>query len=88
MELLEFEKEEENNAPIDIDDDDKYDNSDLFCEEDDNEDFHLSSGCGENPFAHFFQSCEQMICTNCVKRNNCPLGGLYKLTLRKANRGH
>ena len=32
---MEFEEEEENNAPIDIDDDDSYNNTDLFCEEDD-----------------------------------------------------
>ena len=38
MELMYFEKEEENNAPIDIDDDDIYDNTDLFYEEDDEED--------------------------------------------------
>ena len=38
MEMVECEKEEENNAPIDIDDDDSYDNTDLFCEEDDEED--------------------------------------------------
>ena len=30
--LMEFEKKEENNAPIDIDDDYCYDNTDLFCE--------------------------------------------------------
>ena len=34
MQLLEFEEEEENNAPIDIDDDDNYNSTDLFCEED------------------------------------------------------
>ena len=34
IELLEFEEEEENNSPIDIDDDVNY-NTDLFCEEDD-----------------------------------------------------
>ena len=38
MEMLEFEEEEESNAPIDIDDDDIYDNTDLFCEEDDGKD--------------------------------------------------
>ena len=41
MELLEFEKDEENNAQIDFDDEDKYDNSDLLCEEDDEEDYDL-----------------------------------------------
>ena len=51
MELLEFEEEEENNAPINIDDDDNYDNTELFCEEDDEEDYDLCSGCDEKPFA-------------------------------------
>ena len=33
IKLLEFEDEEENNVPIDINDDDGiYDNNDLFCE--------------------------------------------------------
>ena len=49
MELLEFEDEEENNALIDIDEDDNYDKTDLFSEEDD-ENYDLCSGCDENLF--------------------------------------
>ena len=52
MELLEFEEAEENNAPIDMDDDDNYDNTNLFCEADDGEDYDLYSSCDENPIAH------------------------------------
>ena len=64
MELLkEFEEEEENIAP---DDDDNYDNTDLFCEEDHEEDYDLCSGCDEKPIAHLVQPCGHMICTNCV----------------------
>ena len=51
MELVEIEEEEKNNAPIDIDDDVNYDNTCLFCEEDDDEDYDFCSGCDENPFA-------------------------------------
>ena len=69
-ELLEFEKKEENNAQIDFDDEDKYDNSDLLCEEDDEEDYDLFSGCDKNPIAHFVQPCGHIICINCVKKNN------------------
>ena len=58
MELLEFEEEEEHNAPINIDDDDNYDNTELFCEEDDEEDYNLCSGCDENPFA-LYQLCHE-----------------------------
>ena len=75
MELLEFEEEEENIAPIDIDDDHNYDNTDLFCEEDDEEDYDLCSGCDGNPFAHLIQPCAHMICTSCVRTNNCKLYG-------------
>ena len=89
MELLEF-TEEEKNVAIDIvvDDDDDDDNTDLFCEEDVDEDYVSCPDCGENNFAHFFEPCRRMIYTNCVKNNNCQLSGLYKLTLSRANRGH
>ena len=40
-ELLEFEEDEENSTPIDNDDDDNYDNTHLFCEEDNEEDYDL-----------------------------------------------
>ena len=73
MELLEFEEKEENNAPTDIDDNDNYDNTDLFCEEEDEKDYDLCSGCDENPFAHLVQPCGHMILTNCLKKNNCQL---------------
>ena len=75
MELLELEKEEENNAHIDINDDDSYDNTVLFCEEDDEEDYDFCSSCDENPFAHLVQPCGHMTCTNFVKKNNCQLCG-------------
>ena len=88
MDLLEFEEEEENNARIDIDVDDNFDNTDLFCEEDDEEGYVLCSSCDENPFAHLVQQCGQMICTNCVKKNNCQLCGLYKLALSGTDSGH
>ena len=89
MELLDFEEEEENNAPIDIDDvDDNYDNTDLFSEEDDEDGYVLCSGCVENPFAHLVQPCGHMICTNCAKKINCQLCCLYKLALSRADRGH
>ena len=74
MELLEFEEEKENNAPIDIDVADKYDNTDPFCE-DDEKDYDLCSDSNDNPFAHLVQPCGNMICTNCVKKNNCHLCG-------------
>ena len=67
MELLEFEEEQENNAPIDTDADNNYDNTDIFCEEDDEDDYELCSGCDENPEPHLVQPCGQMICTNCAK---------------------
>ena len=76
MELLkEFEEEEENNAPHDIDDDDNYDNTDLFCEEDHEEDYDLCSDCDEKPIAHLVQPCGHMTCTNCVQKNYCQLCG-------------
>ena len=76
MELLkEFEEEEENNALDDIDDDDNYYNTDLFCEEGREEDYDLCSGCDEKPFAHLVQPCGNMICTNCVQKNNGQLCG-------------
>ena len=76
MELLkEFEEEEENNAPDDINDDDNYGSTDLFCEEDHDEDYDLCSGCDEKPIAHLVQPCGHMICTNCVQKNNCQLCG-------------
>ena len=59
----------------DIDDDDKYDNTDLFCEEDHEEDYDLCSGCDAKPIAHFVQPCGHKICTNCVQKNNCQLCG-------------
>ena len=73
--LKEFEEEEENNAPDDIGDDDNYDNTDLFCEEDHEEDYDLCSGCDEKPIAHLVQPCGHKICTNCVQKNNCQLCG-------------
>ena len=88
MELLDFEEEKENNAPIDIDDDDdNSDNTDLFCQEDD-ENYDLCSGCVENPFAHLVQQCGHMICTNCFHKRNCQLCGLYKLAFSGADKGH
>ena len=75
MKVLEFEKEEDNNAPIDIDDDGKYDKTDLFYEEDDVEDNDLCTGCNEIPIAYLVQPCGYMILTNCVKKNNRPLCG-------------
>ena len=70
LDLLKFEEEEENNAPIDSDDDDdNYYNTDLFCEEDD-ENYDLCSGCEENTFAHLVQPCGYMSCTNSVMKNN------------------
>ena len=74
MEMLEFEKEEENNAPIYIDIADFYDNTDLFCEDDDKEDIDFWLSCDRNPIAHLVQPCEQMICTNCAKKNNSIMG--------------
>ena len=71
MELLDFEG---NFATIDIDDDDNYDNTDVFCEEDDEEDYDLFSGCDENSFAHrvqqglLFPSSENSVCG----RQRCP----------------
>ena len=88
IELLEFEEEEENNAPIDFDYDNNYDNTDLFCEEDDDEDYDLCSGCDENPLGQLVQPCRRMICSNCVKKNNCQLCGLCELALSKDDRGH
>ena len=56
MELLkEFELEEESNAANKIDDDDNFDNTDLFSEEYDEEGYGFCSGCDENPFAHLVQ---------------------------------
>ena len=69
MELLEFE-EEENIAPIDVDDDDNYDHTDLFCEEDNEEDYNLCSNCDENPIAHLVQPCGHVISTDCFNKNN------------------
>ena len=70
MELLEY-GEEESNAPTDIDDDDvKYEYTDLFCEDDDEEDYDLCSSYVENPFAHLVQARGHIICINCVKKNN------------------
>ena len=88
IELLELEGEEEKNTPTDIDYDHKFDRTDLFCEEDDEKDYDLCSGCDENRSAHLNQPCGHMISTNCVKKNNCPLRGLYKLALSGTDRGH
>ena len=85
MELLKFEEEGENNAPNDIDDDDNFDNTDLFCEEDDEEDKDLCSNCDENPIAHLVQPCGHMICTNTVKRNNSQSCGCRKYVQVKAS---
>ena len=71
MELLEFEEEEENNAPIDFHDDGFYDNTDQFCEDDDALVYDFCSRCDENPIAYLGQACDFLICTNCVK--NCTL---------------
>ena len=82
MELLEFEDEEENNAAIDLDYDDNYDGTDLFCEEDDEKYYNLCSSCDENTFAHVVQACEHMICTNCVnldEQSSQIHRGLFKL---------
>ena len=75
MELSEFELEEKNDAPIDIDDDDKYDDTDLFNEEDNEEDYDLCPGSDENTFVHLVQTCGHVNCTNCLKRNNFHLCG-------------
>ena len=61
MELLKSEEEEDNKVPIDNDDEDNYDNTDLFCEEDDEEDYDLCSSCDENPFVHLLKPCGHMI---------------------------
>ena len=71
MELLEFEEDGENNAPIDIEDDDNYDDTDPFCKEVDEEDCDLCSGFVENRFAYVFQPCGHMICTSCAKKSYC-----------------
>ena len=73
MELLESEEEKENNSPIHIANDDNYDDTDLFCEAVEEEDYNLCSGCNENPFAQLVQPWGHMICTNCVKKTNCQL---------------
>ena len=85
MELLEFEEEEEINAPSDIDDDDISDNTDLFCQEDEEEDKDLCSNCDENPIAHLVQPCGLIVCTNCVKKNNSQLCGFRKYMQVKAS---
>ena len=48
----------------------------------------LCSSCDEELFAHLVEPCGHMIFTNCVKKNNCQLCGLYKLAVSRANRGH
>ena len=75
--LLEFEEEEESNdnAPIYIDDGDNYDETDLFCEEDDEKDNDLCARSDENPIAHLVQPFGHLICPNCVKKNNCQFCG-------------
>ena len=75
MELLEFEEQEENKAPIDIDDDDNYDDTDLYCEDVDKKDYNLYSSCDENPSAYLVQQCGHMIWTNCVLKTHCQLWG-------------
>ena len=67
LELLEFEEEEENSSPIEVDDDVKY-NTDLFCQENDEKDYELCSRCDESPFAHLVQLCGHTICTNCQEK--------------------
>ena len=78
MEMLEFEEEEENNFLIDSNDDDIYDITDLFCEEDDEKESDLWLSCDKNPSAHLVQPCGHMICTNCVKKNNHKFCGSRK----------
>ena len=51
--LKEFVEEEENYAPDDVADDNNYDNSDVFCEEVDKEDYDLCSSCDEKPYCPF-----------------------------------
>ena len=69
MKLLEFEEEEEIFAAIDIDNDDNYDNTDVFCEEDDTEEnYDFCPSCQWNPIVHLLQQCGHMICINCVKK--------------------
>ena len=70
MELLEFEEEQEINAPIDFHDGDNYDNTDLFCEGDDHEDNDLCSSYDENPIAALSNHAD-----NSVKKNDCQLCG-------------
>ena len=77
MELLEFEEEEKNNAPIDIVDDDNYDDADLFFETDDEQEYDLCSSCHESLIAHLVQPFGHMVCTNGVKKNNCQLCGCF-----------
>ena len=74
MELLEFEEGEDNIAPIQIDDNDNYDDTDLFYEEDDEEN-DLCSSCDENLIAHLVQACVHRNFPSCVKKNNCQLCG-------------
>ena len=63
IDLLEFEEEEENIAPSDTDDDNKYERNDPFCAEDDEKHYSLWSSCDDYPFALLVQLCGQMICT-------------------------
>ena len=72
---MEFEEEDEVNAPIDFDDDDNYDKTDLFCVGDDKEDNDFYSGSNEKPIAHLVQPCGHLICPNCVKKSNCQFCG-------------
>ena len=68
MKLLKEFEEEEKNAPDDVADDNNYDNKDVFCEEVDEEDYDLCSGCDEKPIANLVQPGRRMICTNCVQK--------------------
>ena len=81
MEVLKkFEGEEKNNAPDDVDGDDSHNNRDLFCEEVDEEDYDLCSGCNEKPIAHLLQPWGHTICSNCVTNKNSYKDVEYPLT--------
>ena len=47
----------------------------IQCEEDDEEDYDLCSGCDEKPIAHLVQPRGHMLCVNCVKKKKCQLCG-------------
>ena len=76
LEIEEEEEEEENFAAICNDDvDDNYDNTDIFCEQDGEEDYDLCSGCDENSYCPPCATMRAYDFTNCVKKSNCQFCG-------------